>query len=442
MKRHPSITPIFLAALLLLTAAAVGDPAESNPMAAISLQIRRIAAEVESKILRIEVDTPVPADAPGGVLVMTRRRVGTGFVVASGGFVLTTAETVQLRAHWVKTGVSGGFHRVRSVADKAVAIDHTGRRRTARVVGTCFRSNLALLQVDGLDVAAVKLAAKNELATGSLVVVFSAPGIPGNRMTLGLIGRTHLRTGTRKVEDLISLSVPAGGAGGSPIFSAEGNVVGMISGVHSTWLSPRRRASGGNLLGPRRDTRTVVAIPAMFLKRAIPDLKTTGTVLYGYLGVRIAPGKGSVTVASVEDDSPASRASLRVADKLVSLDGKPIGRVHDLLRRVAYRRPGEQITLGVRRKSGLISVKIVLGRRPETDGGATAPPTTAVDRYERMRQRLLRLPPAQRTALKNKWRAHLLNIRRLLEKQMEQLDQQIEALEVKPPSKNKGGSHQ
>ena len=434
--RNPQ-TALAVALLSAVAAAATAQPpaAEPNVMAALSRQVRRIAAEAGAKVLRIEVDSPVPADAPASVLVMTRRRVSTGFVVSEGGSVLTTAETVQVRSHWLLPGPPGGFREVRDVAKEAMTIDQDGRRRTARVVGTCQRSNLALLQVDGLDAAPVKLATEREMTPGSLVVALSAPGIPGNRMTLGLIDQMHLQTGTRKVEDLLSLSVPVGrGTIGAPVFDADGNVVGMISGSRPTWVI-RPLRSGGQLLGLRDDSHATVAIPATFLKRAVPDLKTTGTVLYGYLGVKIAEATDRVTVDTVMADSPASRAELRPGDRLLSLDGEPVANPHDFQRRIIDRRPGEQVTLTVNRGGARVRVKVVLGRRPQPQETPRPAAIAVRNSFEQMRRRLMRLPGPQRVLLETQLRDHLQNMHRTLEKELERLKQQIEVFEGPPASR-------
>ncbi len=51
------------------------------------------------------------------------------------------------------------------------------------------------------------------------------------------------------------------------------------------------------------------------------------------------------------DNSPAAAAGLQVGDTLIAVDGKPIGDWNDLVREVSSR-PGEQLTLRVRRGDG------------------------------------------------------------------------------------------
>ncbi len=57
------------------------------------------------------------------------------------------------------------------------------------------------------------------------------------------------------------------------------------------------------------------------------------------------------------------RAGLRLGDVVTSLDGKPVRDINELLRRLAGRRVGETVTLGVRRRSVHDEVQIVLEAR-------------------------------------------------------------------------------
>jgi predicted metalloprotease with PDZ domain len=80
----------------------------------------------------------------------------------------------------------------------------------------------------------------------------------------------------------------------------------------------------------------------------------------GWLG--LTP-KGSATVATVLDGSPAQEAGLYVEDELVALDGWKVDGA-GLLARCEDRRPGETVRVTVFRRDRLLEVPVVLGQKP------------------------------------------------------------------------------
>ncbi|NNH69599.1 PDZ domain-containing protein [Nocardia uniformis] len=71
-----------------------------------------------------------------------------------------------------------------------------------------------------------------------------------------------------------------------------------------------------------------------------------------------------VTLRSVSDDGPAKDA-LRKGDELVSVDGKPIGTVQDLLTAASETTPGTTIAVVIRRDGVEQTVEVTVGARPD-----------------------------------------------------------------------------
>ncbi len=63
-----------------------------------------------------------------------------------------------------------------------------------------------------------------------------------------------------------------------------------------------------------------------------------------------APEDRGVLVARVEAEGPAEQAGVHVGDVILSADGEPIARPHDLRRIVAGKDPGQSVALDVLRK--------------------------------------------------------------------------------------------
>ncbi|MFP2908029.1 M61 family metallopeptidase [Pyxidicoccus sp. 3LFB2] len=80
----------------------------------------------------------------------------------------------------------------------------------------------------------------------------------------------------------------------------------------------------------------------------------------GWLGLTT---KGSATVATVLDGSPAQEAGLYVEDDLVALDGWKVDG-NGLLSRCEDRKPGETVRVTVFRRDRLLELPVVLGQKP------------------------------------------------------------------------------
>jgi predicted metalloprotease with PDZ domain len=80
----------------------------------------------------------------------------------------------------------------------------------------------------------------------------------------------------------------------------------------------------------------------------------------GWLGVTT---KGSATLATVLDGSPAQEAGLYVEDELVALDGWRVDAA-GVLSRTEDKSPGDTVRLTVFRRDRLVEVPVTLGQKP------------------------------------------------------------------------------
>ena len=93
-------------------------------------------------------------------------------------------------------------------------------------------------------------------------------------------------------------------------------------------------------------------------------LIANGKVSHAYLGVSIQTGNGGVSVGSVRSGSPASRAGLRSSDVITSLDGTSVKTANALEALISAKKPGDHVTLTVRRNGATRSIAVTLGTRP------------------------------------------------------------------------------
>jgi serine protease Do len=116
------------------------------------------------------------------------------------------------------------------------------------------------------------------------------------------------------------------------------------------------------------------AIPSDLTKKIVTQLKETGKVVRGYLGIQLQANdindelkevlnlksKKGAMINSVEPGTPADKAGLQKLDVIIEINGQPVEDNNDLLFKIAEIRPGTKVDLIVIRngKEQKFSVKL------------------------------------------------------------------------------------
>jgi len=234
-----------------------------------------------------------------------------------------------------------------------------GRTLPARFAGRDHATDLAVLDVDGLDVEPASPSAGDARVGQISLAVGSHSRGEGPRATLGVVsavgGPVRTRRGPRLERYIQTDATPYPGFSGGPLIDARGKVLGiMVSG----W-----------------GRGAAFAIPADIAWRTAGTLSERGSVKRGYLGilsqpVRLPDGerlgltqRGGLLVVGVEDGSPAGRGGLIVGDILAALDGQPVEDTDDLLVLLASDRVGRPVPVKLVRGGELTEVEITVGER-------------------------------------------------------------------------------
>jgi S1-C subfamily serine protease len=234
-----------------------------------------------------------------------------------------------------------------------------GRTLTARFAGRDPSTDLAVLDVEGLDIDPAT-PAEGEARVGQIsLAVGSHSRGEGPRATLGVVsavgGPVRTRRGPRLERYIQTDATPYPGFSGGPLIDVRGNVLGILV---SGW-----------------GRGAAFAIPADLAWRTAGSLSERGSVKRGYLGilsqpVRLPDGqslgltqRGGLLVVGVEDGSPAGRGGLIVGDILATLDGQPVEDTDDLLVLLAGDRVGSPVPVKLVRGGELAEVEITVGER-------------------------------------------------------------------------------
>jgi serine protease Do len=141
---------------------------------------------------------------------------------------------------------------------------------------------------------------------------------------------------------------------------------GNVIGVNTAIFSP----SGGSV-GIGFD------IPAATAKLVVAQLKDTGAVTRGWLGVQVQPvtseiadslglkeAKGAI-VDNPQDGSPAAKAGLEAGDVITAVNGTAVKDSRDLARTISTMAPGSSVKLDLWHKGETKTVSLSLGAMPD-----------------------------------------------------------------------------
>jgi serine protease Do len=281
--------------------------------------------------------------APGGQQPRQSQSQGSGFVISEDGYVVTNNHVID-----------GG-------TKITVSFDEN-TKFPAKLIGTDPRTDLALLKIDapGKTFPAVKFATKIN-RVGDWVLAVGNPFGLGGTVTSGIVSALGRDIGSGPYDFLqIDAAVNRGNSGG-PTFNLEGEVIGVNTAIYSP--------SGGNV-------GIAFAVPAKTAIEVVEQLKSTGTVSRGWLGVKIQnvdedtaeslgmkSTKGAL-INEVTPAGPAAAAGLRSQDTILSVNGTAINDSRDLARKVAEFTPETAVDVKVLRGGKEESIKVKLGKFP------------------------------------------------------------------------------
>ena len=262
---------------------------------------------------------------------------GSGFIIDPSGLIMTNNHVV---GH----------------ADKIVVSLTNGTRLPAEVIGTDELTDVALIKVQATGpLPAVSFGDSRQVEVGDWVLAAGNPFGLGGSVTAGIVSARGRDLGAGPFDNFLQLDAPINpGNSGGPIFNMDGQVVAVSTAI----VSP----SGGSVgIGFATPSELVVPI--------INQLRTSGHIERGWLGVSVANSDSGVTIAGIERTSPAARAGLRQGDIILSVNGERIEGALGLIRTVAAVSPGSSVNLTIRRQGREFGVPVTVGQRPASGSG-------------------------------------------------------------------------
>jgi serine protease Do len=279
-----------------------------------------------------------------------RQSLGSGFIISTDGYIVTNNHVI----------ANSKQITVR------LARPHD-EEYEATVVGFDELTDLALIKIAARRaLPTIPLGRSGDLRIGEWVIAIGNPFGLDQTVTAGIVSAKGRVIGAGPYDDFIQTdaSINPGNSGG-PLLNLRGEVVGVNSAILS-------RAGGNIGIG--------FAIPIDLVNSIIAQLKATGKVTRGWLGVAVqavtrdiarlfslAEPKGAL-ITEVAKGGPAEVAGIRPGDIIVIFNGIRIKESHELPAIVARSRVGERVKVDVHRDGRERTFTVTIGELP---GGPT-----------------------------------------------------------------------
>lgn len=282
---------------------------------------------------------------------------GTGFFVSSDGMVLTNR------------------HVVDDTAAEYTIITNTGKKYQSKVLARDPLNDMAVLKVDqqGVTFQSLNLGDSDSVKIGqTAIAIGNALGQFQNTVSVGVISglsRSLTASGASAGPEDISGAIQTDAAinpgnSGGPLLNLKGEVMGMNTAV----------AEGAQNIG--------FAIPINQIKRSLASVKSSGKIIYPFLGVRYVTitseikdknklpidygawvTKGPNGEDAITAGSPAEKANIAAGDIIIEFGGKKVQGDNNLGKLISERKVGDKVTIKIMRDGKVMSVEATLEER-------------------------------------------------------------------------------
>lgn len=281
------------------------------------------------------------------------RGSGSGFIWDRAGHVVTNFHVIE-----------GGSAFQVTLADQS--------SWEAEVIGVGPDKDLAVLRIEAPPekLAPLELGRSARLVVGQKVLALGNPFGLDHSLTVGVVsalGRELRAPNGRTIRDVIQTDAAINpGNSGGPLLDSRGRLIGVNSAIYS----PSGASAGIGF-----------AVPVDTVGRLVPQLIQHGRRIQP--GIGIIPLSDAITarydlkgvvIREILPGTPAARAGLKgmrlrsgsfgqrliLGDQIVSVDGKPVASVDDLLHAFERAGVGARVTLGVMRDGKLRDAELTL----------------------------------------------------------------------------------
>jgi serine protease Do len=278
------------------------------------------------------------------------KKVATGVVIDKDGYIVTTA--------------------LISPRDQEILVTTAdGKSSQAKFLGFDPETNLALIQAKDKNLSPISLGTAAGLVPGTWIGLIGISPENTPQVSQGIVSSVSA--------ERLRLNIwVTRGASGSPVVNNDGQMVGLLRGIYAedqpvVFEFREKEVVGSGYVFNRAEAPSsgmALAIPVDIVRKVATEIKETGKVSRGWVGVSISENEqGQVEIMEVEKESPAELAGLKEGDILLTIDGKKISDSPMFVSEVRSRKPGQDVKLGLERDGKKIEAKVKLGEYPEAE---------------------------------------------------------------------------
>ena len=271
--------------------------------------------------------------------------LGSGVIIGSDGYILTNQHVID-----------GADEILISLAD--------GRGSKAVLIGEDRETDIAILQIPITGLVGIKVADRQPIRVGDVVLAIGNPLNVGQTVTMGIVSATgRNRIGLNTFENFIQTdaAINPGNSGGA-LINARGELIGINTAIFS-------QAVGAQGIG--------FAIPISLALDIMRQIIEFGKVTRGWLGVEGTeitaqaamatgdPGIKGALIVGVFINSPADMAGIRAGDIVVAVNDNPVVGIRDLLDQITMHKPDEKIKVSIYRGPEQLELMMKVTQRPQ-----------------------------------------------------------------------------
>ena len=277
-------------------------------------------------------------------------KVATGVVIDRDGHVVTTA-------------------LISPRNEKITIVTTDGREIQAEFLGMDSETYLAVVKAKDKNLTPVNMGDMKSVSPGTWVGLVNISPEETPQVTQGIVSSVS--------PERLRLNVwVMRGASGSPVVDKEGRMIGLLRGVY-TEESPvilefrEKTVEASGFVFSRAEAPAsgmAVAIPVDIVRSVTVEIKEKGRVQRGWLGILFGENEdGYIEIAEVEKESPAELAKLEERDFILQIDGKNITSPEMLKKEIRKGKPGQTVTLRIKRDGKETDIKVKLGEYTEEE---------------------------------------------------------------------------
>jgi serine protease Do len=376
-RKKPTILLCSVSSLLVLLLSVEARPqsVRESPVVdslqRLNISLEELSARVAPSVVHIEVvayESSDDKDDGSESRIFTKQRgSGSGVIIDPEGYIITAYHVIE-GAKRIRVEVDSRAYRATSPDQDTGA--ETQSSMDARIVGTFKDADLGVLKIDARDFRYLTFSESDKLRQGELVVALGSPHGLRNSVSLGVVSSV-----ARQIEpddSMVYVQTDAAlnsGSSGGPLVDVQGRMVGMN-------VFSLTKGGGSEGVG--------FAVPSETVRYLYEEIRNHGHVRRAYTGISVQgitstlaaalhlPRDRGVIVSDVAASSPAESANLQSGDVLLSVEGSALRDVPQLALALLHKHPGDQVTLGVARKSENLTIEFSLVEPPSESDDLSA----------------------------------------------------------------------